>query len=347
MAFKFQKATKKLARLRLSIAGPSGSGKTYTALKVATEMNLGKIAVIDTERGSASKYANKFDFDVLELTEFHPEKYIEAIKDAEKAGYDVLIIDSTTHEWAGKGGCLDLHDAEVKRQRTTNTYTAWSAVTPLHQRFIDAIVGSSCHVISSVRSKTDYVQEKDGNNRTTVRKVGMAAVKRDGMEYEYDIHIEMDIDHNGVIGKTRCEELDSKVFPKPGAELASIIVAWLTDSAEPAPEPTPEAAPAPEVKQPAPQGDSEHDKLIKETRAIFDGQGKTEADWQDYSKKYIAGKTTTYLATSLSKLKIAASKRLIEEIEGPIFKALEAVGVGSGDALDKVERIAETPDGLD
>src|SRR5262245_29279631 len=157
MAFKFQKATKKLARLRLSIAGPSGSGKTYTALKVATEMNLGKIAVIDTERGSASKYANKFNFDVLELTTFHPNSYIEAIQAAEKAGYNILIIDSTTHEWAGKGGCLELHDLAVKRQQTKNSYTAWADVSPLHQKFIDAIVGSSCHIIASVRSKTEYV----------------------------------------------------------------------------------------------------------------------------------------------------------------------------------------------
>jgi hypothetical protein len=226
MALTFKKATKKQSKLRLSIAGPSGSGKTYSALKIATEMG-GKIAFIDTERGSAAKYSDLFEFDVIELDDFHPEKYIEAIKAAEKAGYDILIIDSTTHEWNGKNGILELHEAAVQRQRTKNSYTAWAEVTPLHNEFINAILQCRCHVIASVRSTVDYVQEKNDQGKTEVKKVGMKSQQREGMDYEYDIMMEMNIDHVGVITKTRCAALDGKIFKKPGAELAAILNEWL------------------------------------------------------------------------------------------------------------------------
>src|SRR5262245_61108076 len=179
MAIQFHKATKKQSRLRLAIAGPAGSGKTFTALQVASEMG-GKIAVIDTERGSASKYSDRFEFDVIELDDFHPDNYVEAIHAAERAGYDILIIDSTTHEWNGKNGILELHEAAIQRQRTKNSYTAWADVTPLHNKFIDAILQCKCHVIASVRSKVDYVQEKNERGQTEVKKVGMASIRREG-----------------------------------------------------------------------------------------------------------------------------------------------------------------------
>src|SRR5262245_54252036 len=182
MAMQFQKATKTRSKLRLAITGASGSGKTYTALKVATEMKLGKIAVIDTERGSASKYSDIFTFDVLELSNFHPEGYIEAIAAAAKAGYDILIIDSITHEWNGTDGILELHEAACRRQQTKNSYTAWADVTPLHTRFIDAIVRCESHVITTMRSKVDYLQEDNERGKKTIRKVGMAPIQREGMD---------------------------------------------------------------------------------------------------------------------------------------------------------------------
>lgn len=238
MGLTFKKASKRQSKLRMSIAGPSGSGKTYSSLKIAMEMG-GKIAVIDTERGSAAKYSDIFDFDVIELEDFHPERYIEAIQAAEKGGYDVLIIDSTTHEWNGKNGILELHEAAVQRQRTKNSYAAWAEVTPLHNAFINAILQCKCHVIASVRSKTDYVQEKNDRGYTEVKKVGMASIQREGMDYEYDIMMEMNIDHVGVITKTRCAALDGKAFKKPGREIAEILNAWLSDGApaEPATKP--------------------------------------------------------------------------------------------------------------
>lgn len=245
----FKKATKTQSRLRLSIAGPSGSGKTYTALRVGSSLGS-RVALIDTERGSASKYADQFDFDVIELSDFHPDRYIEAMRAAENAGYDVLIIDSTSHEWNGKGGILELHEAAVQRQRTKNSYTAWAEITPIHNRFIEAILQSKCHIIATVRSKTEYVQEKNDRGQTEIRKVGMAAIQRDGMDYEYDITMELDQAHNGVIGKTRCAAIDGKVFNKPGSELAEILRAWLTDGAPIVEKPAPVAS---ESRQNAPE----------------------------------------------------------------------------------------------
>ena len=103
----FKRATKTQIRLRLALSGASGSGKTMSSLAIASHLGQ-RIAVIDTERGSASRYADLFEFDVLELESFHPTKYISAIKAAESAGYDVLIIDSLSHAWIGKDGELDL-----------------------------------------------------------------------------------------------------------------------------------------------------------------------------------------------------------------------------------------------
>lgn len=228
--FAFKKATKEQSKLRLSIAGPAGAGKTYTGLRLASLLG-NKVAVIDTERGSASKYADIFEFDVIELDDFHPENYIAAIRAAEQAGYDTLFIDSTTHEWNGRNGILELHEAAVQRQSSKNSFTAWAKVTPLHQKFIDAILNCKCHVLASVRSKTEYVQDKDDRGRTEVRKVGMASVQREGMDYEYDVMLEMSVDHVGVITKTRCAALDGRVFTKPGEELADILKSWLSSGA--------------------------------------------------------------------------------------------------------------------
>lgn len=176
----FTKAQRQKAKLRLGLTGASGSGKTYSALQIAKGLG-GRIAVIDTEHGSASLYSNDFDFDVLELdAPYSPERYIHAINAAEQAGYDVLIIDSITHEWSGSGGCLEINDITAKTQFKGNTWSAWSQTTPRHQAFIDKLISSKLHIIATMRSKTETVQENK-----KVFKVGLKAEQRDGMEYEF------------------------------------------------------------------------------------------------------------------------------------------------------------------
>lgn len=234
----FKKASKTKAKLRLALMGTSGTGKTYTALSIAQP--LGRVAVIDTEHGSASKYADRFTFDVLELSNYHPQQYIDAIKAAAAAGYDVVIIDSLTHAWSGTGGALELVDQETKRSKSNNSYMAWGAVTPLHNRLIEAIVGAPMHVIATLRSKTEYVLEKGDNGKSVPRKVGMAPVQRDGMEYEFDVVGEMDTQNSLTITKSRVPDLTNQVFDKPGVALGETLLAWLNDGAEaPKQEPPP------------------------------------------------------------------------------------------------------------
>lgn len=223
----FKKATKTEAKLRLAIAGPSGSGKTYSSLAIAAALG-GPIAVLDTEHGSASKYADLFEFDVLELhAPYHPDKYMEAIHEASNAGYRVIILDSMSHAWNGEGGLLELVEQATKRQKTPNSYTAWHDVTPIQNKLIEAIVSANIHIIATMRSKQDYVQEKDSNGRSTIRKVGMAPIQREGFEYEFDVFFDLDIDNNAVVTKTRCPALTGTVINKPGKQVAAILTEWL------------------------------------------------------------------------------------------------------------------------
>jgi len=237
--FTFAKATKRQARLRMALIGPSGSGKTYSALAIASAMApSGKIAVIDTERGSASKYAGLFAFDVLELDTFAPETYVSAIEAADAAGYDVLIIDSLSHAWFGKDGALEQVDRAAKRSSSQNSFAAWREVTPHHNAMIDAILQCKAHVIVTMRAKTEYVMETNEKGKSVPRKVGLAPVQRDGLEYEFDVVADMNLDNDLIVSKSRCPAMSGQVVNKPGGNVAKILLAWLTDGApQPQPEP--------------------------------------------------------------------------------------------------------------
>jgi len=245
----FQKATKRQAKGRLALVGPSGSGKTYTALRVAKALAPnGRIAVIDSEHGSASKYADRFDFDVCELTSFSPQNYVDAIHEAEKAGYEVIVADSISHAWEGKGGALDMKDAAARRSKSGNSFTAWREITPIHNRFVESMIGSPAHIIATMRAKTEYVMEENEKGKKTPRKVGMAPIQRAGMEYEFDVVCDLDHELHCVVSKTRCPDLESKDFQKAGEDdLGATFYAWLTSGeaalppVSPAPPEEPEA----------------------------------------------------------------------------------------------------------
>lgn len=222
----FQRATKRTARLRMALIGPAGSGKTFTALSIATALS-DKVAVIDTERGSASKYSDLFTFDVMEPDVFSPRTYIDAIVDADQAGYEVLVIDSLSHAWMGRGGALEMVDNASKRNGGGNNFSAWRDVTPQHNAMVDAIIGARLHIIATLRSKMEYVQEKDERGKTVIRKVGLQPVQRDGLEYEFDVVADLDQENNLVIGKTRCSNLYGRVFHRAGADVAGVLVTWL------------------------------------------------------------------------------------------------------------------------
>ena len=249
----FKPATRTKSRLRLSLTGPSGSGKTFTAIRLACLLGK-RVAVIDSERGSASKYVGEspdgtpWAFDVLEMTPpFHPDRYMDAIRAAGEAGYDALVIDSLTHAWSGPGGLLEFVDQRTKHHRG-DSRRAWAEATPIQKRFYDEITAAPLHVIATMRSKTAYEVEKDDRGKTVMRKVGLQAEQRDGAEYEFDVACDVTHDHDVIVGKTRCSALTDKVFRKPGPELADPLRAWLSDGAEPAPRPQPE--PVREQRQP-------------------------------------------------------------------------------------------------
>jgi hypothetical protein len=233
----FVKAVKHEAKLRMALAGPAGSGKTYTALTFATALADGQpIAVVDTERGSASKYADLFSFDVMELDSFHPDKFIQGIHEAEQAGYAVLVIDSLSHAWNGTGGLLEVVDAITRRSNSKNSFNAWGEATPIQNRLTDAITRSTLHIIATMRSKTEYTVEFV-NGKNTPRKVGTAPIQRDGFEYEFDVFCDLDIDNTLIVQKTRCPALTGAVIAKPDAKVADTLKDWL--SGAPAPEPLP------------------------------------------------------------------------------------------------------------
>lgn len=231
MAFQFTQATKFQARGRIALIGPSGSGKTFSALRIAQGIG-GRIAVIDTEHGSASKYAGHPGlpaFDRLNLDTFGPKVYVEAILAAESAEYDVVIVDSLSHAWAGKGGALE--QVEAAKGGDAGRFGGWRTVTPQHNALVDAIVGCRCHLIGTMRSKQEFALDKGSDGKVVVTKLGMAPVQRDGMEYEFDVVGDLSMNHTLAISKTRCPGLDGQVIQYPGEELGRTILAWLSDGA--------------------------------------------------------------------------------------------------------------------
>lgn len=248
MAIQIKKATREQLKLRMAIDGPTGSGKTYTALRFAFALasDPSKVGVIDTENRSASKYVGEapdgfpWQFDVVELADCHPQHYIEAIAAFEQAGYEVLVIDSLSHAWEGETGILALHDKATKKSGSGNSWTAWREVTPLHDRLVQAILKSKLHIIATMRTKMEYVQE--GSN---IKKVGMAPIQRAGIEFEFDIVCDMDWSHALTISKTRCSAIDGKVEHIPGPLFMRPIATWLSTGERPKITPQPAQAPSP------------------------------------------------------------------------------------------------------
>ena len=222
----FRKAEKRKAKLRLAITGTAGSGKTYGALLIAQGLG-GKIAMIDTENGSGDLYADKFDYDVCGVqAPYTVSKYLQAIREAEEAGYDVLIIDSLSHAWAGEGGLLDIQGKIAESSKSGNAYTAWRKVTPMQNQLIETILSSSCHIIATMRSKTDYIMCENDRGKTEIKKVGLAPVQREGVEYEFSVVFDLSISHNASVSKDRTSIFDGQVF-QLSKEIGEKLKEWL------------------------------------------------------------------------------------------------------------------------
>jgi len=221
-----RKAARAKSKLRVGLSGPSGSGKTYSALLLAKGLTQewNKIALIDTENGSGELYSHLGDYNVITLTApFSPERYIEAIKTAEDAGMECIVIDSTSHEWEGKGGCLESNEKLASAKFKGNTWAAWSETTPKHQKFLEAIVTSKCHIITTARSKTDTIQTEDRK----IKKVGLKDIQREGFEYELTVMFNIDREnHLSIASKDRtCIFIDRNPF-LIGEETGEELLNW-------------------------------------------------------------------------------------------------------------------------
>ncbi|WP_425905740.1 ATP-binding protein [Nitrobacter sp. TKz-YC02] len=234
MTVEIRKAERTKAKLRLGIAGPSGAGKTMSSLKLAKGITpTGRILMIDTERGSGDLYADLFDYDIITLQPpYKPEKYVEAIRAAEEAGYDTVIIDSLSHAWSDEGGILDQAD---KLSAGGNRFTVWAKLTPQHRALVNAMLNSPAHVIATVRSKQDYAIDDNDKGRKTVKKLGLAPVQREGMEYEFTVFLDVDQDHNARASKDRTNLFKDEVFVID-EKIGRRILEWLNSGKEAAPE---------------------------------------------------------------------------------------------------------------
>jgi len=223
-----RKAERKKAKIRLGFSAVSGGGKSMSSLLVAYGLcgDWTKIAVIDTENHSADLYSHLGDYNVFPLdAPYTPEAYRNAIKVCEAADMEVIIIDSVSQEWDGKGGCLEIVDS------LGGKFQDWAKVTPRHQSFMDAILSSKCHIITTVRRKQDYEMIKDGN-RTKVEKAGLKEVTREGFEYELTVNLELDVRHNASASKDRTGLFMGRPEFVPSIQTGELIRKWCENGAD-------------------------------------------------------------------------------------------------------------------
>lgn len=230
MSLEFEEATKEAAKARIALTGPSGSGKTYTALMLA--FGLGeKVAVIDTERGSASKYVgrNGWRFQTIKPTSYAPLSLVEHLGKAAGHGFDVVIIDSLSHYWEGADGMLEQVD---KRSGASKFTSGWKVVRPEERRMVDAILAYPGHVIVTLRAKQEYVLETNDRGKQEPKRVGLKPIQRDGIEYEFDLVGDLDLSNTLTVSKSRVEGVEmGSTHPRPGVELAQEIDKFLAEGA--------------------------------------------------------------------------------------------------------------------
>lgn len=223
----FSPATRTSTKARIALAGPSGSGKTWTALTLAHALG-DRIAVIDTERGSASKYAgvNGWQFDVVAPGSFSPKALTALLAEAGQEGYEVLVLDSWSHYWMGVDGMLDQAD---RRATNSNNFSGWKAVRPDEREMIDALIAYPGHIVATLRVKTEWVIEENERGKKVPRKVGLKPEQREGVEYEFDLVGDMDHENTLTVSKSRIPALTRSVINQPDAELGKAIRNWIED----------------------------------------------------------------------------------------------------------------------
>lgn len=236
MSVEIRKAERKQSKLRIGLSSPSGAGKTYSALLLAKGLvgSWDKVGMIDTETGRGDFYSDLGEYTIATLkAPYTPERYIEYINALIESGVEVIIIDSISHEWEGKGGCLELNEKLAQAKYKGNTWSAWSETTPRHQKFLEAIIAAPVHMITTVRNKVDTVMTDDKK----VKKVGVKEITREGFEYELTVNFSLDRDtHTAIASKDNTRLFDSVdpfvITEKTGEELAKWVMGGAVDTTE-------------------------------------------------------------------------------------------------------------------
>lgn len=226
----FTAATKELCRLRAAVFGPSGAGKTFTCLRIATGLG-GKIAVIDSERRSARKYSDRFKFDVCDLDDRTVDGYTRAIKAAAAAGYDVLVVDSLTHAWQELTSYIE--KLSEQKKYGGNYWSAWREGTPMQRAFVDAILTYPGHVLVTMRASTEWQTGSDKDGKLKPVRVGLKPEQGKGIEYEFDLLLEIDSSHTAEVIKDRTGKYQDKFIKEPDEAFGRELAAWLSDGATP------------------------------------------------------------------------------------------------------------------
>lgn len=221
--YTFTKASKTQSKLRLAIFGPAGSGKTFSALSIAKGMG-GKTALIDTEYGSASKYADRFEFDTLILRDPSVTNLITVLNAG--ATYENMIIDSLSHAWRE---LLVQVEKLASAKYKGNTWAAWSEGTPLQNSMIDALLAFPGHIISTMRTATEWTVSQGSNGKSAPQRVGLAPVQGKGIEYEFDMLMELSPDHIANVIKDRTGKYQDQIIVNPGEKLGKELVTWLAE----------------------------------------------------------------------------------------------------------------------
>ena len=297
----FKPAQRKRAKLRLAISGTSGAGKTYSSLLLASGITpWNKIAIIDSENGSAELYAHLGEYSVLTLQPpYDPEKYVAAIKLAEQKGFEVIIVDSLSHAWSGEGGILDQQGKATETKYKGNSWAAWRECTPKHNTLVEAMLKSSCHVIATMRSKTEYTQITE-NGKPTIKKLGMAPIQRDGVEYEFTTVFDLSIDHIAVTSKDRTGIFDGKYF-KPDAATGQKLLSWLNcDNVSNNVMKEERLSTSQFDPEPVPDIFSENITDISNRYSIVSSEAKTKGNGQVFAKLVLLRGDTHILAWSAS-----------------------------------------------
>jgi hypothetical protein len=224
----FVEAERTQLYLRCALFGPSGSGKTMTALRmakgIAEKMGV-RYAVIDTEARSASKYADRFKFVVNNLENKTVDGYITAMNEAYQAGYKILVIDSLSHAWRE---LTEEVDRITQASTSKNSFLSWGKVSPKQKRLVEAVLNFPGHIIATMRSKTEWVVGLGRNGKNVPEKLGLAPEQGKGIEYEFDLLVELNQEHQAVVTKDRTGKFQDEVKDKPGEDFGVALYDWLT-----------------------------------------------------------------------------------------------------------------------